>query len=60
MHAYVATTGVVFFLIVLAHAARIVAEGARILLNPLFAVTTLLAIGLCLWAGLLWNGSRQG
>ena len=59
MKAYLITTGIVFALITLAHIARIIAEGAR-MLNPFFIVLTLLAAGLCFWAWrLLWLSSRS-
>jgi len=56
MKAYVVTTGVVFGLIVVAHVARIVAEGPRLVTDPLFIFLTVLAIALCGWA---WHLVRQ-
>jgi hypothetical protein len=53
MRAYVLTTGVVFGLIVIAHAARIVAEGIQVAGNPFFVITTALAAGLVAWASRL-------
>jgi len=50
MRAYIASTGAVFGLLALAHVARIIAEGLQLAKNPLFAFTTLLAAGLCVWA----------
>jgi hypothetical protein len=56
MKAYVMTTGVVFGLIVVAHVARIVAEGPRLMTDPLFIFPTVLAIALSGWA---WHLVRQ-
>ena len=50
MKAYVITTGVVFALILAAHVARVVAEGAHLLTEPVFIGTSLLSAGLCFWA----------
>lgn len=50
MRAYIMTTGAVFGLIVVAHVARVFAEGWRVATDPLFAALTLLAAGLCGWA----------
>jgi hypothetical protein len=50
MRGYIATTGAVFGLLALAHVARVVAEGLQVAKNPLFAFTTVLCAGLCLWA----------
>ncbi len=56
MKAYVMTTGVVFGLIVVGHVARLVAEGPRLVTDPLFILLTVLATALCGWA---WNLVRQ-
>jgi hypothetical protein len=54
------TTGVIFGLITLAHLARAVDEGARIMTDPWWVVLTALAIALCGWAGrLLWVARRD-
>jgi hypothetical protein len=50
MKAYVITTGVVFGLITFAHILRIVAEGPRLLTEPLWVLLTLATAGLSLWA----------
>jgi len=52
------TTGLVFGLIVLAHVARLVAEGMQLARDPWFVMTTVLATGLCLWALRLLRQSR--
>ena len=56
MKAYVIITGLVFVLIVAAHVARIVVEGPRLLKEPTFVFTSMLAIGLATWA---WRLFRQ-
>jgi hypothetical protein len=53
MRAYLATTGVIFLLIVIAHIARVVDEGTRLLYEPEFVPLTLLALALAIWAGVL-------
>jgi hypothetical protein len=50
MKAYIITTGVVFTLIALAHAARIVDEGPHLAREPFFIITTVMAVGLSIWA----------
>ena len=50
MKAYVITTGVVFALITLAHILRVIAEGPRLLTEPIWVLLTLATAGLSLWA----------
>jgi hypothetical protein len=50
MKAYIITTGVVFALITLAHILRVIAEGPRLLTEPLWVLLTLATAGLSLWA----------
>jgi hypothetical protein len=57
LKAYVITTGAIFFLVILAHILRVAAEGTRLLKEPSFILTTLLATGLCVWALLLLRRS---
>jgi len=57
MRPYLLTSGLLFFLIVLAHAARVLAEGTRLLTEPSFLVLTALAIGMSVWAGVLFKRS---
>lgn len=49
MKAYLATTGSVFGLIVLAHLLRIFHEGSHVLTDPLWLTLTLLAAALSFW-----------
>lgn len=53
MRAYIMTTGVIFGLITLAHLWRIVEEGSRLFSEPFYLFLTVLAAGLCVWAGVL-------
>jgi hypothetical protein len=48
--AYVATTGVVFGLVVVAHVWRVIEEGPRLATEPSFALLTLAAAALSIWA----------
>jgi hypothetical protein len=58
MRAYVITTGVVFGLIILAHIARVIAEGPGLLKNPFYILSSLLAVALCLWAWRVLSGQK--
>lgn len=59
MKGYVTTTGLVFGLITLAHIWRVVEEGSRLAGDPFFALITVVAASLCIWAGrLLWRTTR--
>ena len=46
---------VVFLLIVAAHIARLISEGVHLLLQPTFAFTSVLSIGLSAWAWRLFR-----
>jgi hypothetical protein len=50
MRAYVATTGVIFGLLVVAHVWRAVVEGPHLATDPWYVLITLASAGLCLWA----------
>lgn len=52
---YLLTTGVIFALIVVAHVLRIMAEGPKLLLQPVFALTSMLSVALALWAWRLFR-----
>jgi hypothetical protein len=57
--AYLLTTAIVFVLILVAHVARVIAEGPHLLKEPAFILTSALAFALALWAGsLLLRRSR--
>ena len=53
MKAYLATSGTIFGMIVLAHVARAIVEGSRVSADPIFIALTLMAIALSVWAWLL-------
>jgi hypothetical protein len=53
MKSYVVTTGIIFGLIALAHVARVFAEGSRLIREPFFLLTSLIALSLCAWAAVL-------
>ncbi len=59
MKAYILTTGVLFAMITLAHIARMVEEGSRLVKEPWYLLLTLAAAGLALWAGRLLYRSRR-
>jgi len=50
MRAYTMVSGLIFALVVLAHLLRLAMEGVRLAADPWFLGSTLLAIGLALWA----------
>lgn len=59
MRAYVITTGVVFGLVVLAHIWRAIEEGPHLASEPIFVVSTILAVLLSAWAiRLVWQSRR--
>ncbi len=58
MKTYVITTGVVFAALVIAHVARLFAEGPRLLTEPFFVLMTAAAAALAVWAGWLVSRSR--
>ena len=61
MKAYLVTTAVVFGLLVVVHAWRLIAEGWGVLRDPFYDVATLAALGLVLWAvRLLVRTTRTG
>lgn len=55
MKAYLVTTGVAFALVVVAHGARLLDEGAHLLTEPVFLGTSLAALGVCAWAAVLFR-----
>ena len=59
MRCYVIATAIVFALIVVAHGARVVAEGPRILHEPMFMVTSALSLGLAIWGVILLTRPRS-
>lgn len=55
MKAYVVTSGIVFLLVVLAHIARLISEGVHLLVQPTFALTSVLSTALTIWAWRLFS-----
>jgi hypothetical protein len=55
MRAYLVITGVIFFLIVVAHIARAASEGSHLAAEPSFVLLTALALGMSIWAGVLFR-----
>jgi hypothetical protein len=58
LRAYVGITGLVFALMFAAHVARILAEGSSLLREPLIIVTSVLSLGLAVWAVVLLSNRR--
>ena len=50
VRAYVLTTGSAFGLIALAHALRVLSEGWPLILQPIFALTSIASASICVWA----------
>jgi hypothetical protein len=60
MKVYVTTTGVVFGAVVLAHIARLAAEGLHVARDPFFVLATVVPAALSVWAcRLLWKAVRE-
>ncbi|PTY07354.1 hypothetical protein DB347_08620 [Opitutaceae bacterium EW11] len=59
MRLYVVVTGVVFALILAAHGLRLGAEGAALLREPSFVLTSLLCAALVVWAVVLIRRSKR-
>jgi hypothetical protein len=56
MRTYVVTTGLMFALLVVAHAARLAAEGPAAFHSPVFVIASLLSIGMLAWSVLVFLG----
>jgi hypothetical protein len=59
MRAYLATTGTVFGLVVLAHALRVMDEGTHLLTDPWWILMTVAAAALSAWAWRLFRGAPR-
>ena len=55
MKAYIITTGIIFALLAAGHVARAIAEGTHSLGEPIFVLTTLISVGMVVWASLLFK-----
>ena len=58
MRLYVIVTGIIFALVVIAHAARMISEDAKLASDPIYLVVTACAAGLCIWSWLVLRRSR--
>jgi hypothetical protein len=60
MRAYLLTTGVVFGMIMVAHAIRVIYEGPQLVRDPWFILITVFVAFLCVWAWrLLWASGKR-
>jgi hypothetical protein len=59
MRAYVLTSGLIFLAVALAHAARLLAEGFGPLQQPIFTLSSVLALAMALWAAVSFNSSPR-
>lgn len=58
MRSYVAVTGILFALLVVAHVARMVLENGSLASDPIYLAITATSAGLSLWAWLALRRSR--
>jgi hypothetical protein len=56
IRAYIGITGLIFALMFAAHVARAWVEGTGVLREPIIIVTTILSLGLAVWAVVLLSG----
>ena len=59
MRAYIVTTGAAFGLLTLAHIARMFEEGAHLITQPVFLLTTVGSASVCVWAIILLKKLRH-
>ncbi|MEZ4414679.1 MAG: hypothetical protein R3E10_02925 [Gemmatimonadota bacterium] len=59
MKAYLYTSGLLFALVVLAHGARLLAEGRWLLRDPVWLLLTALAAAMAVWAWRLVRSLQQ-
>ena len=59
MRCYIGITGLVFALMFAAHVARILAEGPGLMREPIMVVTSILSLGLAIWAVVLLSSRRR-
>jgi len=59
MKAYVATTGVMFALLVAVHVWRAVEEGPHLAMDPAYVVITTLAAAMSFWAWRVFRAMRS-
>jgi Co/Zn/Cd efflux system component len=56
IRAYIGITGLIFALMFAAHVARVWVEGTGVLRDPIIILTTILSLGLAVWAVVLLSG----
>ncbi|MEP6983114.1 MAG: hypothetical protein ABI853_05655 [Sphingomicrobium sp.] len=56
IRAYIGITGLIFALMFAAHVARVWVEGTGVLREPIIILTTILSLGLAVWAVVLLSG----
>ena len=59
MRAYIVTTGAAFGLLTLTHIARMFEEGAHLITQPVFLLTTVGSASVCVWAIILLQKLRH-
>ena len=59
MKAYIVTTGAAFGLLTFAHIARMFEEGAHLITQPVFLLTTVGSASACVWAIILLKKLRS-
>lgn len=55
MKLYILVTGLAFALLFLAHVARVALEGWDVAASPVFIITTLGSLAMCMWAIYLYR-----
>ena len=59
IRAYIGITGLIFALLFAAHVARVWVEGTGVLREPIIILTTILSLGLAVWAVVLLSRRPQ-
>jgi hypothetical protein len=57
MKLYILVTGCAFALLFLAHVARVASEGWHVAASPVFIITTVGSLAICVWAVYLYRQS---
>ncbi len=58
MRLYVAVTGIIFALLVVAHVARMVMENVSLASDPIYLFITAMSGGLSIWSWVVFRSSR--
>jgi hypothetical protein len=58
MRLYVAVTGIIFALLVVAHVARMVLENVSLASDPIYLFITAMSSGLSIWSWVVFRNSR--